>query len=123
MKRAVKKLAKSAYARLLPKGARNSLRLWTLLHSPDRAPRLIQSFTAGPVLVLAPHMDDEVIGCGGTLHCHVQAGAKVTVAYLTDGRAGDPSLAPDQISKMAEERKNESRRATELLGISDLIFL
>src|SRR5277367_2511320 len=121
MKRVVKKLAKSAYTRLIPRGARNSLRLWTLLHAPDRAPRMIRSFTADPVLVLAPHMDDEVIGCGGTLHRHVQAGAHVTVIYLTDGRSGDPNLPAGQIAQMIEERKDESRRATKLLGISDLI--
>jgi hypothetical protein len=39
-------------------------------------------------VVLAPHMDDEVIGCGGTLYKHIQGGAIVTVIYMTDGRYG-----------------------------------
>ena len=37
------------------------------------------------VVVLAPHPDDEIIGCGGTLHRLVQAGAKVTAIHATDG--------------------------------------
>jgi len=123
MKRAVKNFVKSAYAGLVPRGARNSLRLWTMLQSPDRAPRMIESFDSQPVVVLAPHMDDEVIGCGGTLHRHVRAGAAVTVVYLTDGRSGDLNLPAADVEKMVENRKDESRRATKLLGISDLIFL
>src|SRR5688572_2212586 len=41
---------------------------------------------AETVLALAPHMDDETMGCGGTLALHAQRGATVTVAFLTDGR-------------------------------------
>jgi N-acetylglucosamine malate deacetylase 1 len=44
------------------------------------------------VVILAPHMDDEVIGCGGTLRKHVLNGADVTVVFLTDGRYGSSTL-------------------------------
>jgi N-acetylglucosamine malate deacetylase 1 len=40
-------------------------------------------------VVLAPHMDDEVLGCGGTMARQVAAGSDVTVIFLTDGRHGD----------------------------------
>ena len=36
----------------------------------------------GRVLVLAPHVDDEAIGCGGTLLLHRQAGDPVHVVYV-----------------------------------------
>ena len=39
----------------------------------------------GGVLVLAPHPDDEVFGCGGTIAGHVQAGHPVHVVLLTAG--------------------------------------
>lgn len=41
--------------------------------------------TDGPVLVLAAHPDDEVLGCGGTLARLSTDGIEVTVAFLTDG--------------------------------------
>lgn len=37
------------------------------------------------VLVLAPHPDDEVIGCGGTIRLLHRAGARVTILHATDG--------------------------------------
>jgi LmbE family N-acetylglucosaminyl deacetylase len=40
-------------------------------------------------LVIAPHPDDESIGCGGTIAKHVQAGNRVKVIFLTDGERGD----------------------------------
>jgi LmbE family N-acetylglucosaminyl deacetylase len=43
------------------------------------------------VLVIAPHPDDETLGCGGTIARHAQAGDAVCVLVVTDGgssRAG-----------------------------------
>lgn len=39
--------------------------------------------TAQSILVVAPHPDDEVIGCGGLLCLHAQIGGQATIAYLT----------------------------------------
>lgn len=78
------------------------------------------------VLVLAPHMDDETIGCGGALVRHVREGSEVTVAFLTDGRFGDPALAElhGEARRAAEEalvavREEEARRALSVLGIDE----
>jgi LmbE family N-acetylglucosaminyl deacetylase len=82
------------------------------------------------VVVLAPHMDDETIGCGGTLALHAQRGAKVTVVFLTDGRNGSSNLAtlPREQREEAqrwlvEARKQEARSALAELGIEDMQFL
>jgi len=82
------------------------------------------------VVVLAPHMDDEVIGCGGTLRRMAQRGADISVVFLTDGRWGDAGLeAMDERSRRArqrelmEVRKAEAHRAAEIIGISTLYFL
>jgi len=53
------------------------------------------------VLVLAPHQDDEVLGCGGTILKYLEQKAKVTVVYLTDGRYGIKT-------EQADIRKNEA---------------
>ncbi|MEP0842618.1 MAG: PIG-L family deacetylase, partial [Phycisphaerae bacterium] len=37
------------------------------------------------MLVVAPHPDDEVLGCGGTIRKRVLAGEKVSVAIVTRG--------------------------------------
>lgn len=34
------------------------------------------------VMVFAPHMDDEVIGCGGSILKHIGAGREVVVVFL-----------------------------------------
>jgi LmbE family N-acetylglucosaminyl deacetylase len=48
---------------------------------------------AARVLVVAPHPDDEVFGCGGCARLHVLAGAAVDVLVLTDGSgAGVPAV-------------------------------
>jgi len=76
------------------------------------------------VLVLAPHMDDEVIGCGGTIAKHVVRGADVTVVFLTDGGAGaaviDSGQAPGDLT---QTRTAEAHRALSCLGVQHSIFL
>jgi LmbE family N-acetylglucosaminyl deacetylase len=77
-------------------------------------------------------MDDETLGCGGSLYRHVMAGESVTVAYMTDGRKGDPALnaraLPPRERELLEEalaavRREEARRAAATLGVRDLRFL
>lgn len=84
------------------------------------------------VLVLAPHMDDETLGCGGSLRRHVAAGESVTIAYMTDGRKGDPALnarrlPPDERERLedalAAVRREEATHAAAMLGVRDLRFL
>jgi LmbE family N-acetylglucosaminyl deacetylase len=38
------------------------------------------------LVVVAPHPDDEVLGCGGTLAAETAAGIDVVVVFVTDGR-------------------------------------
>jgi N-acetylglucosamine malate deacetylase 1 len=92
----------------------------------------LQAATCEPgkstIVVLAPHMDDEVLGCGGTLARHTAAGADVEVVYLTDGRyggggakiTGAPPLDPGEITAI---RKAEALQAMRLLGVKTLTFL
>jgi LmbE family N-acetylglucosaminyl deacetylase len=113
---------RAVYRGLVPAQAKSTLRLRLLFDERDQPPRPIDAFDARPVLVLAPHMDDEVIGCGGTLRRHVLAGAPATVLFLTDGRRGGPNGAPGG-DELVAARKRESRRAADVLGLRELVFL
>lgn len=75
------------------------------------------------VLVLAPHMDDETIGCGGTLARHAARGASITVVFLTDGAGGGALEAAGPPASLTEVRKREAHRALSVLGIDRLEFL
>ena len=75
------------------------------------------------VLVLAPHMDDEVIGCGGTLHRHVQRGGEITVVYLTDGRYGGQIPPEAKSHELTQVRRAEAQQALATLGIQNALFL
>lgn len=59
-------------------------------------------------LVLAPHADDEIIGCGGYLAKMISGGIQVEVAYLT---------TPNDI------RNDEIQKVKEFMGFSDLHLL
>jgi len=72
------------------------------------------------VLVIAPHPDDETIGCGGTLCRHARQGDRVGVVYLTSGELGLKQLPRD---KAWAVREREARRAADILGVRPLQFL
>ncbi|MFP3939297.1 MAG: PIG-L family deacetylase [Thermoanaerobaculia bacterium] len=72
------------------------------------------------VLVVAPHHDDEVLGCGGLLAQLAAPGARIRVLFLTDGAAGagSPGEADDALAYTAR-RRAESARALEALGVAE----
>ena len=77
-------------------------------------------------LVLAPHQDDESIGCGGTLNLLTRAGGSFDVVYLSDGQAGGKLGIPvtDGYRKDLQLiRKKEAEMACAVLGASRLYFL
>lgn len=56
------------------------------------------------VLILAPHPDDELLGCGGSICALVDAGKDVHVIFLSDGgKSGKPYLRRDEASRVREK--------------------
>lgn len=74
------------------------------------------------VLVLAPHSDDEALGCGGTVSLCALKGAEVHVAVISDG-GGMLRDSGDERIAMVERRKRESREASKILGIAHTYYL
>jgi LmbE family N-acetylglucosaminyl deacetylase len=76
---------------------------------------------ANRVLVLAPHYDDEIFGCGGLLAQLSRAQAEIRVLYLTDSSGGDE--VRDDRETYAARRRTEAQRALDILGITQLEVL
>ncbi|MCB9890255.1 MAG: PIG-L family deacetylase [Planctomycetes bacterium] len=74
----------------------------------------------GPVLVIAPHPDDESCGIGGTVALHRLQGDSVHLCFVTDGTSGDPDA---QFEDLARLRRDEARKAAEILGGCTCEFL
>ena len=73
------------------------------------------TFSGQHVLVLAPHPDDETIGCGATIARTLSSGGRVTLLVASDGRFGDPDRPPEE---MAATRRDELAGATVALGLA-----
>lgn len=83
------------------------------IHEAEAIPFEPQDLRGERLLVLAPHPDDEVIGCGGLVALHLREGRTVHVVVATDGaQAGD-----------GPQREAESRAALALLGDATIEFL
>lgn len=69
------------------------------------------------ILVVAPHPDDEVLGCGGIIAKYSQLGCKVYVLVATKG---SPKLySSDKIDNI----RREAQTAHGILGVTETVFL
>ncbi|MFN4032756.1 MAG: PIG-L deacetylase family protein [Fimbriimonadales bacterium] len=85
------------------------------------------------LLIIAPHPDDEVLGCGGLIAAAVAQGAPVRVVYLTNGDGFTAAAAltaratphADECLQLGRLRQAEASNALQLLGGSpdDAVFL
>lgn len=78
---------------------------------------LAESQAVSQVLVISPHMDDEVLGCGGTMVRHVEAGDEVHVCILCNRAYGH-----SYDSRAIETEKENARKAQAILGYKGLSF-
>lgn len=73
----------------------------------------------GPMLILAPHPDDETLGCGGLIATAQAAGRAVFVLVLTDGTGSHPRSAAYPAARLRRLREAESRQAARMLGLPE----
>lgn len=71
-------------------------------------------------LVVAPHPDDEVLGCGGTIARKAMAGAAVKVVIMTDGRTSHAHLI--DVEQLIHLRRAEACAAARELGVDSSTY-
>lgn len=69
------------------------------------------------ILIIAPHPDDEVLGCGGTIAKHTKEGDEVYLCIVTKG------YTPDWSEEFIKNRPKEIEKANKILGIKKTYFL
>lgn len=70
---------------------------------------------AADAMVFAPHPDDETLGCGGTILRKIDAGARVHLVFMTDGRASHAARMDGDA--LAALRRREALDAAAALGV------
>lgn len=102
-------------------------------HLPRAQPRgraddgLPDNLLTARCLVLAPHMDDEALACGGTMLLHARQ-SEVHCLFATDGSGSPAPLLPWQgkaDAGLAQRRRAEALAAAAVMGIpsANLQFL
>jgi LmbE family N-acetylglucosaminyl deacetylase len=78
------------------------------------------------ILIVAPHPDDEALGCAGLILRAIAEGASVDVALMTNGDASELALifgektlplSPDAYVQMGKQRQRESLVALGAMGV------
>ncbi len=63
------------------------------------------------ILIIAPHPDDEILGCGGSMIKYIDRKHRVGVLYLSSG------------DKQEDVREREANEVCDFLGVRDRFFL
>lgn len=74
------------------------------------------------IMVFAPHPDDDLIGCGGSIAKHVKSNNSVSIVYMTSGDAGSLKYNKGELSEI---REKEAENAAKMIGVdkNSLFFL
>lgn len=81
---------------------------------------MVQDFSFSGVkkiVVIAPHPDDESLGCGGLIAKHAAAGREFHTVFVTDGGASHPGSLKWPRDRIALRREQEAAAALHLIGI------
>jgi len=107
-----------------------ALKAWNHALSLSRAWRLRHRMPIGGdvpdlkrfsrIMIWAPHMDDEVIGCGGLMARCAGHGSEIVSVYFTDGACGTSGAERDALMRT---RREETRDAARILGVTRCHFL
>jgi LmbE family N-acetylglucosaminyl deacetylase len=72
----------------------------------------------GGLVVIAPHPDDESLGCGGLISLACAQGRSLKVIVVSDGSGSHPRSRAYSRTRLRALRENEARRAVSALGLA-----
>ncbi|MCC6105094.1 PIG-L deacetylase family protein [Acetobacter sp.] len=79
--------------------------------------RDIEEIAPGTALILAPHPDDESLGCGGFIAEAVARGRPPVVVIVSDGSGSHPASREWPEERLRQQREKEAREAARILGL------
>ena len=71
------------------------------------------------ILILSPHADDEILGCGGFISKYSKQNYQINVLILTNANIGAPEIYSKEDIKIL---RNEAKIANKLIGTKNLFF-
>tara|TARA_X000000950_G_C13663270_1_gene556850 strand:+ start:87 stop:761 length:675 start_codon:yes stop_codon:yes gene_type:complete len=71
------------------------------------------------ILILSPHADDEILGCGGLISKYSRQNYQINVLILTNANIGAPEIFS---TKQIKVIRNEAKQANSLIGTKKLYF-
>lgn len=88
------------------------------LANPEILPlRSVEAIACSSALVVAPHPDDETLGCGGAIALLRDHGCNVQVLVISDGTLSHPSSCKYPAPKLRALRESETISALAVLGV------
>ncbi|MES2421434.1 MAG: PIG-L family deacetylase [Pseudomonadota bacterium] len=91
-------------------------RAWSTLFRRARPISAKAAAAQGPWLILAPHPDDETLGCGALIATISASGGRVYTAFVTDGAGSHPKAPGWSRKRIAGLRRTEAAAALRILG-------
>ena len=71
------------------------------------------------ILILSPHADDEILGCGGTISNYSRKNYEISVLILTNANVGAPEVFSKKFINLV---RKESKIANKFIGTNKLFF-
>ena len=95
------------------------------VHFLEKMARSANLDQMGTTLVIAPHPDDESLGCGGTIALLRQRGHSVHVLFVSDGTMSHPNSPNYPADRLRQLRESEALEALLILDVptENVVFM